>query len=265
MKILSKTITPKGKDPWRVLRKGPLTKKRKPEERAPDNKGSNKDPLPGKSGQKKTEAKNKGAITEQKSKKPKKRTPDAKTTSDISLKMVLVDDDKDKGKVDSKAACDIESKILERFLAQDDVEDFSSDERGRRVYTFLDESSMKFMVDSFNSLGLDNERTRLIPYCEKDQAGHPRGWIWIKLPHIKKDSLIDMIQKQNKTLDIKGKWSVLREGKKRDYGQFFLLHIDRQSLPDLKEKNFEVRTGFGVTTIKLEGKVRLFRVPYTIP
>ncbi|KAL5279422.1 hypothetical protein ACFFRR_003811 [Megaselia abdita] len=76
---------------------------------------------------------------------------------------------------------------------------------------------MEFMVDSFNSLGLVNERIRLIPYGEKDQAGHSRGWIWIKLPYIKKDSFIDMMQKQNNTLDIKGKWSVLREGKKGDY------------------------------------------------
>ncbi|KAL5279154.1 hypothetical protein ACFFRR_003658 [Megaselia abdita] len=46
----------------------PSDKKRKPEERAPDNKGSNKDPLAGTSGQKKAKAKNKGAITKQKSK-----------------------------------------------------------------------------------------------------------------------------------------------------------------------------------------------------
>lgn len=193
---------------------------------------------------------------------PKKReqSPTKAQPSDNSLKLALVDDDRDNGRIDAETSNLMESKILELFVAQSDDQDFITDaswERGRRVYTCYDERSKLFMIQCFESLSFNNRNIRLIPYDERFKAGHPRGWIWVKVPHVKQELLLEMLHKQNKPMAIRGKWSVLRAGKKRDYGQFFLLQIHRETLPLLIERKFKVRIGFGSSVVKLEEAVRL--------
>lgn len=186
----------------------------------------------------------------------------ATSNVDNSLKIVLVDDDKDRGRVDHETAKIVELAILERFASQgDDEEDEclpeASWEQGRRVYDCVNEKTLLFMTSCFKDLSFENKNLRLIPYDDRASAGHPRGWIWVRVPHVNPELLLSMLHKQNKSMNIRGNWSVLRVGKKKEFGQFFLLQIHRSSLPILAEKKYEVRIGFGTSLIKLEKNVKL--------
>lgn len=234
------------------------------------------DPKPGTSGTQKADHKRKGEHDgkgsrhrpsaakpppPQTNSKKHGRAPTKEQPGDNSLKLVLVDDDRDKGRVDQEIVTQMDLKILESLYAmEDDDVDFvidSSWEQGRRVYTCRDEKSKVFAQQCFENLTFEGRCIRLLPYDERGKAGHPRGWIWVKLPHVPPETLMGLLHKLNKPMDIRGKWAILKTGKKRDYGQFFLLQIHRESIPMLIERKYEVRIGLGTSVIKLEGEVRL--------
>lgn len=187
----------------------------------------------------------------------------SKASVDNPHRMALIDDNEDRGAVDRKTVEKFEmGTILRLTSASKEGDPLSFDaswEKGQRIYDCANVRSKEFLQSCLESMAL-GDGVRLVPYRDRKNAGHPRGWLWVPLPHIEENKLIDIIDVQNTSLDAKSNLSLIRAGKKKDYGQHFLMKVNRELVPKLQVNGWKIRVGFFNSKIELEGNVVLDEV-----
>lgn len=166
----------------------------------------------------------------------------------------ILSDDKDAPLTESQGLL-LRESLTTAILAADDISsllfEHSGFVRGRFRMTCTNTTSRDWVFSTLRTLkGLWRNAKIQAVYL-----GHPpklvRSTIFVKHP-IPSD-LIETIGKQNESIDT-SHWRVFKRNKIQDGKQLCIVGVDENSIPGLRELNFQLKIGSGKTKIVVENE-----------
>lgn len=124
-------------------------------------------------------------------------------------------------------------------------------EGGRKVVACGNKLSVEFLrrfvlevCDTWEGM-----RVMCVTVAELAKYTLPTAWVWVPCPYTHPEKLLGLLHVQNRELKA-DTWRVLKTGPRRQYGQHFLLSLNRECLPYLEESKGMVRYSMGRLMVK---------------
>lgn len=122
---------------------------------------------------------------------------------------------------------------------------------GHKIVKCGNDVAVKMIGDLIENWPVDDEtKLKMIPEADLVKFSPLKAWLWAPCPHIPPVDLIALIGFQNPPMKAET-WKILRVGPRKEFGQHFLIQLNKESLPILERCNFVFRLGIVRASLSL--------------